>query len=78
MHNENHLFSLLERTKTASKNNLNGIIKYDHTQPVVVAHSQNTLLKGGSLRYYLVLLANIRLGWKDLQETNSLAYWANS
>jgi hypothetical protein len=34
-------------------------------------------LKGGSLGEAAALLTNIRLGWKALPETNSLAYYEN-
>ncbi len=32
-------------------------------------------LKSASLSYALALLTNIRLAWKGLQETNTLAYY---
>ncbi len=35
-------------------------------------------LKGTSLKYYLALLVNIRLGCKVLPETNNLAYFAGA
>jgi predicted small integral membrane protein len=34
-------------------------------------------LKGPSLRLALALSANIRLGWKGLSGTNTLAYYEN-
>ncbi len=35
-------------------------------------------MKGGLLKYALALCANIRLGWKGLPGTNTLAYYENS
>jgi hypothetical protein len=35
-------------------------------------------LKGASLRYALALLANIRLGWKGITGTSTLAYFEHS
>ncbi len=35
-------------------------------------------LKGASFKLSLILFANIRLGWKDLQGPNTLAYYEPS
>jgi hypothetical protein len=34
-------------------------------------------LNGASLRQALTLLTNVRIGWKGLPDTNTLAYYEN-